>query len=280
MTSRTILRTGLLTAFLWLGGLVAEAVAIVVAPTAVHLSDRSPSAAITLYNPSTNPEEVSVETVFGYPTTGEEGGVLLHLDPESTDPRSAAGWIQALPRRLVVPPGQRRVVRLLARPPAGTPDGEYWTRLVLTSRGQSIPVSGTPDTAQVQVGLDLEVRTIIALTYRKGAVTTSLRVDDFAPEIRGDTLVLRPDLVRGGEGAYIGRLEVLVLDGDGVEVGNWSEQVAVYRAYRRRLTYDVSDLAPGVYRVVLRLSTDRDDVPVEARLQTTPLELTAEVVKQ
>lgn len=280
MTTQRGIRIAALTLVLCLGTLLGEAVAIVVAPTAVYLADGRPSAAVTLYNPSTDPEEVSVEAVFGYPATDENGNLFLHLDSVGGDPRSAAAWIQAFPRRLVVPPGERRVVRLLGRPPAGTADGEYWARLVLTSRGQRVPVGGAGGSSEVQVGVDLQVRTIISLAYRKGDVTTSVMVEDFAPEIRGDSLVLQPDFVRGGEGAYIGRMDLRLLDGDDVEVRNWTEQVAVYREYRRRYAYDVADLASGAYRVVLRLGTDRDDIPAESRLLTEPVELTAEVVKR
>lgn len=278
MRRDSVLRALTLTGLLCFGVLLVEAVAIVVAPTAVYITDRSPASAITLYNPSNDPEEVTVETLFGYPTTDADGRLYLHIDSVGNDPRSAAGWIQALPRRVVVPPGERRVVRLLARPPVGTPDGEYWSRLVLTSRGQRLPTAGA-DTAQVSVGLDMQVRTIISVTYRKGDVRTSLSVEDFQPEIRGDTLYMRPVLVRGGEGAYIGDMDVRLLAADGSEAAAWSEQVAVYREYGRRYTYDVSDLPAGTYRVVLRLTTERDDIPAADRLIADPVEVSADVVR-
>jgi len=279
MRIRNGVRVLSLTALLWGVAALADAVAIVVAPTAVYLTDRNPSGVVSLYNPTSEPEEVSVEAVFGYPTTDAEGRVLLHLDPTGDDPRSAAGWIQALPRRLVVPPGERRVVRLLARPPEGTPDGEYWTRLILTSRGQSLPVGTPGDSAAVQVGLALEVRTIIAVTYRQGAVETALSVGRFDPQIVGDSLVLHPELIRDGNGAYIGRMEVRLATPDGRELREWEEQVAVYRTYDRRYAYDVSDIEPGTYQVLLRLTTDRDDVPAPHRLRTPPLGMAAEVVR-
>lgn len=274
----SILRPLALTTVLCFGALLAEAVAIVVAPTAVYITDREPAAAITLYNPSNDPEEVTVETLFGYPTTDAEGRLFLHIDSAGNDPRSAAGWIQALPRRVVVPPGERRIVRLLARPPAGTPDGEYWSRLVLTSRGQRLPAGGA-DTAQVSVGLDMQVRTILSVTYRKGEVQTSVSIDNVRPEIVGDTLYMRPSFVRGDEGAYIGQMRVRLLAADGSEAAAWSEQVAVYREYSRRYAYDVSNLPAGAYRVVLRLTTERDDIPAADRLIADPVEVSAEVVR-
>ncbi len=272
-------RTLPLTLLFLVASLASEVMAIAVAPTAIYLSDDRPAEAITLYNPSATPEEVTVEAVFGYPTTDEEGRVLLHVDSLSQDPRSAAGWIQVLPRRLVVPPEQRRVVRLLAKAPPGTSDGEYWARLVFTSRGQRLPVAGVPDSSGVQVGLDLEVRTIIALSYRKGAVRTGLRVDDFRPRIEGDSLVVRPDFVREDEGAYIGRLEFSLRDVNGGELRSWTEQVAVYREYHRRYAYAVSDVPTGTYRLFMRLSTERDDVAQADRLPSIPLELSEEVVR-
>ena len=278
MPERRTLRMMGLTGALVLGAFVTEAAAIVVAPTAVTLSDRDPSASVTLYNSSDVPEEVDVSVVFGYPATDSAGVLGLVLDENGDDPQSAADWIQVLPRRLVVPPGERRVVRLLGRPPRDLPEGEYWSRLVLTARGQDVPVDGADASAEVQVGLSLQVRTIIAANFRKGRVNTGVEVGDFDPRVEGDSLVLFPDLVRQGNGAFIGLLEAQLVDGEGQIAASWEEQVAVYRAYRRRYAWDVSHLPAGTYEFQLRLSTERDDVNPRDRLPAAPVIRTAEVV--
>ncbi|MDT8341452.1 MAG: hypothetical protein RQ751_08075, partial [Longimicrobiales bacterium] len=259
-------------------GLSGRVAAIAVAPTAVYLRDGAAGEAVTLYNPSDTPEEVTVSAVFGYPTTDSDGRLYLLVDSAGDDPRSAVPWIQALPRRLVVPPGERRTVRLLARPPAGTPDGEYWARLVFAARGQTLPVAGAPDSTGVQVGLSLEVRTVIAVSYRRGAVSTGVDVVGFEPRVEGDSLVVRPDFRRTGAAAYIGRLDFTLLDATGTPVRRWDEQIAVYRTYHRRYAYPVDDLPAGRYTLALRMGTDREDVPPHARLPTEPVERTAEVV--
>ncbi len=258
---------------------VLEASAIVVAPTAVYLADNSPAAAINLFNPSSVPEEVTVDAFFAYPATDEDGNVFLSTGGGEEQARSAAGWVQALPRRLVVPPGERRVVRVLAEPPAGTPDGEYWARLVFTSRGQQLPVGGLADSSQVQVGLDLEVRTVIALTYRQGPVETGLQVGTLEPVIARDSLIVQPGFQRDGEGAFIGRVLVTLTDLEGETLRSWEEQLAVYGRYDRRYAYDVADLPPGTYRVALRLDTQREDVPASFRLPFAPVEQVAEIVR-
>ena len=277
MTRRSLIRTSISTALLLVAATVTEAVAIVVAPTAVYLNDENPATAVSLYNPTEVPEEVSVDVVFGYPTTDADGNVRMAMDTVGNDPRSAAGWIRVLPRRLVVPPGERRAIRLLAQPPAGLEDGEYWTRLVFTSRGQQVPVSGADASAGVQVGLSLEVRTITALSYRRGEVRTGLEVRDFEPRIHGDSLILHPDFVRRHEAAYIGRLDLELLDGDGETARSWMQQLAVYRDYHRRFAYDVSGVPAGEYQLRMRVSTEREDVPAQARLATVPIEVIAPV---
>lgn len=262
---------------------LAESPAIVVAPTAVFMTADDPSARVTLYNPSETPEEVTVESVFGFPATDAEGNLFLHeADPEDAgaDRRSAAEWTRAFPRRLVMPPGERRVVRFLARPPADLEDGEYWARIVFTSRGQRVPVGEAADTGDVRASLDLEVRTVIAAVFRKGEVQTGVRIEELAPRLDGDTLELRPRFVREGEAAYVGRLEVALLDQSGETVREWTEQVAVYREYHRRYRYRVDGLPPGDYRVRLRLTTDRDDVPREHRLPTRPVVATSGVINR
>ncbi len=264
-----------------IGLLAPGARSIVVAPTAIYIKASDPTASLTLFNPSGAPEEVTIDAVFGYPATDAEGTLRLVIDEDSEDPASAAGWIRAFPARVVVPAGGRQVVRLLVEPPAGVPDGEYWARLVVTSRAAVAPGGDAgPEEAGVRIGLDLEVRTLVPLTFRKGPVETGLRLDELAPEITGDTLRLRPRLVREGNAAWIGLLTLELIDGEGAVLERWTEQVAAYREYERALAYPVSGLPPGDYRLRVRLATeDRTDVPADHRLPSAPLERTVVVAR-
>jgi len=118
--------------------------------------------------PGTEPVDVTISTIFGYPVTDSTGAITLRTvdAPDSTLPSSLA-WIQAFPRRLTVGPRDRQTVRLLARPPVGLADGEYWLRMVIAAQAGRVPISGVADTTAIQVGLTLEVRTIIGVNYRK-----------------------------------------------------------------------------------------------------------------
>ena len=151
---------------------------VMVAPHAVFIDHRLRSGSVLLYNPGTEPVEVTISTIFGYPVTDSTGAITLRTvdAPDSTLP-SALAWIQAFPRRLTVAPRERQTVRLLARPPAGLADGEYWLRMVIAAQGGRVPISGVTDTTAIQIGLRLEVRTIIGVNYRKGPVATGLALD-------------------------------------------------------------------------------------------------------
>ena len=126
---------------------VAEAQGVIVAPHAVYLDHRTRSASITLYNPGSDPAEVTISSFFGYPVTDSVGHFMLQT-PDSVDGSmpSATAWIEAFPRRMTIPPLQRQTVRLLARPPQGLADGEYWSRVMISAKGGAVPVTGN-DTA-------------------------------------------------------------------------------------------------------------------------------------
>lgn len=253
-------------------GCVSAALAqsIVVAPHAVFIDHRSRSAVIHLYNPSDEPGEVSISFLFGYPASDSAGNVYIRFveEPEPGTP-SAAGWIRAFPRRLVVAPGQRQAVRLLVQPPADLPDGEYWTRLLVTSRATTPPVA-IQDTA-VRAGLTLEVRTAIPVTYRKGSLTTGVEITTLESAVEGDSLVLRLGMARKGTAAYLGTLELALRDAAGAVKAEWVQPVAVYYDLLRRITLPVAGLPAGTYNLEVRLDTNRTDIGRELVIPAPPI---------
>ena len=109
-----MMRTLAIAVTLALGTASLAAQGVMVAPHAVFIDHRLRSGSVLLYNPGTEPVEVAISTIFGYPTTDSTGRIMLDtLRRDSTV--SALGWIQAFPRRLTVGPRERQTVRLLAR---------------------------------------------------------------------------------------------------------------------------------------------------------------------
>ena len=250
--------------------------AILVAPHAVFMDHRSRTGQVFLVNTGDTPEEVTIDLKYGYPATDSTGTVFIRLidQPDSTEP-SAAAWIKAYPRRAVLAPGQRQVVRLLARPPAGLPDGEYWSRIIATSRGSKVAVVGGDST--ISAGLSLELRTIISLSYRKGAVHTGVSVTDLRAIRQGDSLVVWFGAERQGNAAFLGTLTYQLVDATGKVRGEWETPVAVYHPLSRRYVFDLDSVPAGRYTVRMNLTTARNDLDQKHILPAQPVTRSVEV---
>jgi hypothetical protein len=246
-----------------LGGASLAAQGVMVAPHAVYIDHRVRSGSVLLYNPGTEPVEVTISTMFGYPVTDSTGAIVLRTvdAPDSTLP-SALAWIQAFPRRLTVAPRERQTVRLLARPPVGLADGEYWLRLVIAAQAGRVPITGISDTTAIQVGLTLEVRTIIGVNYRKGPVTTGVSLSNLRAQLVGDTLITRSRLERRGNAAFVGTIRETLVDSTGAVRASYNSPIGVYFAMEPRLATIVAPprLPRGRYWLRYELVAEREDL--------------------
>jgi len=243
-----------LAGLLALAGAPLIAQGVMVAPHAVFIDHNQRSGSVLLYNPGTEPVEVTISTIFGYPITDSIGRIQLDtLMADSTN--SALGWIQAFPRRLTVGPRERQTVRLLARPPVGLADGEYWLRLRIAAQAGSVPITGVADTTAIQVGLKLEVRTIIGVNYRKGPVMTGVSLSNLRAQVVGDSVITRARIERRGNAAFIGTIRETLVDSTGAVraqrvgdslVTSYQSPIGVYFTMEPRLASAIP--APGLPR--------------------------------
>ncbi len=255
---------------LWASSLDAQGV--MVAPHAVYIDHRVRSGSVLLYNPGTEPVEVTISTLFGYPTTDSTGAIVLRTvdAPDSTLP-SALAWIQAFPRRLTVAPLERQTVRLLARPPVGLADGEYWVRLMIAAKAGQIPIVGVADTTAIQVGLTLEVRTVIGVAYRKGPVTTRLVLSNVRAQLLGDTLVTWSRLVRQGNAAFVGTVRGTVVDSTGATRASFASPLGVYFTMEPRIASVIGKLPRGRYWLRYEVVAEREDLDPTLVLPAPPV---------
>jgi P pilus assembly chaperone PapD len=253
---------------------------VLVAPHAVVIDHRTRSGSLNLYNPGDTPAEVTLSTFFGYPVTDSAGEFELKT-VERPDPAmpSAAGWIEAFPKRMRLGPKERQTVRLLARPPARLADGEYWARLVVAAKGGTVPVSGADSAPGITVGLNLEVRTILPVQYRKGAVATSVRSTRLSTAVEGDSLAVRMRLERMGTAAFIGTVRGTLSDSTGASLAAFASPVAVYYDMEPRFTaaLPAGRLPPGRYLLRTEIAAEREDLAPETILPARPVRDSIEV---
>ncbi len=266
----------LLFALLGAGPVLAQGV--LVAPHAVFIDPRSRSGWVQLHNPGAEPTEVAIEAIFGYPVTDSLGVLQLHTVevPDSTAP-SAAGWLQIFPRRVVIPPQTRQMVRLLVLPPAGVPDREYWARLVISAKAGQLPVAGADSASGIAVGLSLEVRTIIPLIYRKGQTSTAVSLTSLRASADSDSVVVRVRLTRQGSAAFLGSVRGTLVDGRGRNAGSFTVPISVYYDIEPRFAISRRGLPPGEYQLQVEAVSERDDIAPENILPTAAARSTVTV---
>lgn len=231
--------------------------AVSVSPMSVFMSHTSRAATITLYNPNPLPEEIEIGFAFGYPQSDSTGEVSVPLSEVAAEGEpSAVPWLRAFPRRLVLQPGQQQVVRILAQPPAGLEDGEYWSRILVTATGGRPPVE---QQVQPDVRVAISMRTIIvaSLNYRKGRPTTGIEVSAGRAVRTTDGVQVTLDMERRGEAAYLGRVRLELLDAQGRLVHEEEDVLSVYRTLRRRFNIPGME---NVTQVRYRLDTERPEL--------------------
>lgn len=238
---------------------------VIVAPHAIYLDHRTRSASITLYNPGADPAEVAISLFYAYPVTDSLGHFMLYT-PDSTQLSltSATAWIEAFPRRMTIPPLQRQTIRLLARPPQGLADGEYWSRIMISAKGGTLPVSGA-DSSGIEIGLTLEVRTIIPLIYRKGQLQTGISLSGLRTAVDGDSLRVHVRLERQGRAAYLGTVLGTLVNDRGATVATFEQPVAVY--YDAQPAFALPLAPAGRYTLHLEVATQRSDILPEQLLR-------------
>ena len=240
---------------------------VLIAPTTVVIDARSRTSSILLVNQGDEPAEVDISTFFAYTVTDSTGQLQLHT-PDSTEPGlvSAAEWIRAFPRRMTIAPKSQQTVRLLVSPPADLPDGEYWARLAVLARGGRVPLETSTDTSLVNVGLSIEVRTLLPVLYRKGKVETGIALSGLRASRVADSVVMRGRLERQGNAAMIGTLRGELVDAAGRVRASFTQPVSTYLSLEPRFVAPADSVPSGEYTLRMEVSPERRDLPPEALL--------------
>jgi hypothetical protein len=232
---------------------------------------------MTIQNPGNTPGEVTIGFSFGLPESDSLGNVRVRLDDSAiNDPRSAATWVKAFPRKLIIPPNGSQIVRFVARPPDTLPDGEYWARIVIESQEgtTSLPTPSADD--QITTKLNMVMRTAIMLKYRTGDLVAGLRLNN-TDAIRTDsTIDVLVDMTNTGNVSYLGILTCRLLDANDQEINSHALQLAVYYDLKRRVSFPLpAGEFKSPYKVDVSISSrGRRDIPAKDMIYGNELSYT------
>lgn len=238
-----------------------SAQAIAVAPQMIVADSDNKATSITLVNTGTRTAEISLSALYGYPVTDSSGNLNL-MTPDTVDESepSIVENIQIYPQKLKLAPGERQVVRILINAPRSMPDREYWGRLLISSRGARVAVEGLDNNSGVNVGLDLEIRTLLPVYYRKGITRTGVQIGKVTSSRLGDSLVVRLELNPTTKAAFVGTVKATLKDLKGRRVQFANLPLSLLHGINPRLTVPVHGLPPGDYILSLETSATRADI--------------------
>lgn len=258
--------------------LPAVAVAVSVTPVALYIDHRTRSATLTLYNSGEATEEIEIGFAFGYARSDSTGrvSVVFSEDPAPEGEPSVVPYLRAFPRQLRLEPGERQVVRVLVTPPAELPAGEYWGRVMVTSRGGQPPIEESQGEIQMQLALTTVIA--VALNYRHGEVSTGLSVQSAEAVETAESIDLLARVTRTGNAAYLGRVIAELVAPDGRIVAEHTEEMVAYAPtlWRFSIPKPVGGVAEGTV-VRYRFETERSGAPRGSILPAEPVTGTAPI---
>jgi fimbrial chaperone protein len=218
--------------------------ALAISPTRLVFTPQSPAGQVTLYNSGTAP--LSYRITLVELEAQPDGGYGELANGAATPAWSAAAAIRYSPRQVTLQPGQRQVVRLMARPGRDGPGEERRSHL----RFSSIPLVASNDGAKpsmpsgdaINVTANLEYRITIPLILRSGMGGGGSMLEQ--PRIGADPVtgkqVLNVVLRRTGSWADFGAIRAY--DSAGREVGLLRGISVLPPLTARRLRFDVTGL--------------------------------------
>jgi P pilus assembly chaperone PapD len=249
-------------------------------PKFIFLDNTRKSTPIQISNQESEEREVYVEVKFGYVTSDDSGRATLYMDSTATDAYSAVPWIQIFPKRFVFGPGETQTVRLTTTPPPGIKDGEYWARILITSKPRK-PTTAPKTQQKTAGGMVLQTQIGLPFHYRHGKVSTGLEISNLAATAAGGDLSVNFNLKRTGNASFWGTRTIRILDPGGKQLFTSSKNAVVYNSFMVMEHFAVQNLSPGTYRVEVEATTGkRNDIRKDDLIQSPPVRSAVSLVVQ
>jgi P pilus assembly chaperone PapD len=232
---------------------------LLVTPTRLVFEGRARSAELFLLNNSDTPGtyRLSLQDM-----AMDEDGTIVPAEGLDQESGSASKLLRFSPRQVALAPGERQVIRVLVRKPAGLADGEYRSHLHILALpppelGAGIAPPGETEAEGFQVMLIPTFAVNVPVIVRQGALEAEARISGLAlVRDAGGAPTLEFWLERTGSRSVYGDLVATLLPTGGAAVAVAAAAgIAVYTPTpRRRMTLPLSlpgDTNPGPGRIVL-----------------------------
>jgi hypothetical protein len=186
--------------------------------------------------------------------------------PDSSMP-SIVDWIKAFPRKFLLNPKQRQVIRMTVKPPSDVSAGTYWSRIVTSATPQSPQIDTL--TGGVRAQIKFVLNQITTFLYRVDPATTGIEVKDFYAEIDSSNINIYANLLRTGNSPFFGNVTASIRNSQSEVVAEEEQSLANYFGFVKRFQFPLEKFVPGDYEIELKIISDEKSEFTESTLEPT-----------
>lgn len=240
---------------------------ILISPYIVYTDNINKVGNLIVQNESENNYQVSISFLFGYPVSDSAGQITMkYLNVGENSEYSIHEYIRAFPKKFILQPKQRQVVRLTIKAPDTLKSGTYWTRIVTSA----VPYSEVIDTTSK--GITAKIRFVLnqvtTCLYRVEPAESGITLDSVILVADSSNTKLKLKMTRIGNSPFIGDLIIKLLDENEKVIKEFTEYIPVYFDLTRQITIDSSQLEKNkpYFLTIKAVNTEKEDLP-DSRLK-------------
>jgi hypothetical protein len=247
---------------------------VAVYPQTLFINAPNRSVAITVSNPTETRQEIWLDFRYGYPLVNDSGKFYInYIDSTNRQEPNAVPWLTAYPQRFVLEARESQVVRVMAQLPVGMAAGEYWARVVISSKQRTATPPQTPG-ANVRMKMEFISQVDIPLQVRLGSVSTGVRIQGITSVVDSGKLKMGVDLTRMGNASFWGTMHFFLRDKNGRVMKTYDQHIAIFRDVVYPVTIELPGLEPGAYVLEVDVDNVRPGVPAQYRLKADGVRFT------
>ncbi len=242
---------------------------VIISPYIVYIDSKDRFGSYIVQNESNEEYEISISFVFGYPVSDSLGqGSMKYFEenPDTTD--SIVNWVKAFPRRFILPPKQKQIIRMTARPPDTLQPGTYWSRIVTSAVPKAAEV-GT-DTTGIRARVNFVLNQVTTVLYRLHPAEAGVELENFVLIKDSSMISALASVKRTGNSPFYGDVTLKILDSENVLVDQREEFVSLFYSLVKRIELPTNSLSAGKYYAELTIEhNEKEDIP-ESDLKVFP----------
>lgn len=235
---------------------------ILISPYIVYTDKENKVGNFIVQNESETIYEISISFLFGYPENDSSGQIVMkYIESDSTSSYSIKNYIRAFPKKFLLEPKKRQVIRLTIKAPDTLKNGTYWTRIITSA----VPYLQPVDT--IKTGITAKIKFVLnqvtTCLYRIHPAESGLDLESSEVIYDSNSVKLILNLKRIGNSPFLGNLLIKILNKNGEVVKELSEYVPVYFKLQKQFVFNNSDFNPGE-RYTLHLTAsniEKEDIP-------------------